>query len=359
MEKVTEPQLLPCLSGEAISRQPLIQPLLLQLKSLISAPPDVYQQLYLATFTAFAEFCQAMPFDVKQPEPYSLLKRQLELAVTALKLRRGYMLPQHSESESIAEQEPLWTYAVFTVCLLTGLARLQTDRAVNLYLNNNEKLGQWSVLAGTLYEPKTYYTITARPNHALIDSSHCMALLVGKLIPSYAMRWLASYPDVFDSWWQAITSGVQVERNDSLMGLIKKAIEEIEYPLHSEKLKAIKKPAASTLEDFTVWLEQQYQDSDNDSENNSFLRVTPGLFIESKRIDDFLSCYPQYSSQEHLLENLHDYLLEKNHSVLHRYRPDRFENRLILEGIILQVMYLPDFLKSLPIQSNFVSEIPL
>ncbi len=228
-------ELQPCLSGDNIARQPRIKPFLVELKSLVSAPPDIYQQLYFATFTAFAEFCQSMPFDLQQPEPYSLLQRQLELAITALKLRRGCMLPQNSESESIAKQEPVWTYAVFTACLLTGLDRLQADRAVGLYLNANEKIGEWSALAGNLYEPKTYYTVNPSTNCHLISSPCFFAFIAGRIIPSCAMRWLAVRPEVFQSWWQTITRDTLAEKPDGLLCLIQQAAEKINYRLTDEK----------------------------------------------------------------------------------------------------------------------------
>lgn len=361
----TNSELKLCLPGEAIARQPLIRPLLLQLKSLVSAPPDIYQQLYLATFTAFAEFCQAMPFDVQQPEPYSLLQRQLELAITALKLRRGRMLPQNSESESIAEQEPLWTYVVFTACLFTGLARLQEDRRVALYVNANEKIGQWSVLAGNLYEQKTHYSVGTQPSRKLIDSSCYMAFLAGRIIPAYAMRWLASYPEVFISWWQAIALGVQVEKADGLILLIKQAAEKIDYPLsyeeviETEKLADLSSSNNQALEDISSWLQQQCEENGCDPERDLLLRIPGGLFIASERIAHFLACNPKYGSQDCLLQNLEDYLLKENNSMIHRYRPDRFEKRLILEGIILKECALPPVVKKLPYQSSFVSEIPL
>ncbi len=361
----TYSELMPCLPGEAISKEPLIRPLLSQLKSLVSAPPDIYQQLYLATFAAFAEFCQAMPFDIQQPEPYSLLQRQLELAITALKLRRGRMLPQNSESESIAEQEPLWTYAVFTACLFTGLARLQKDRTVALYVNANEKIGQWSVLTGNLYEQKTHYSVSTKPNRKLVDSSGYMAFLAGRIVPSCAIRWLTGYSEVFISWWQAITSDIQAEKVDGLTLLIKQAAEKINYPLNpeetmeAEKLIILSSSNKRILEDMTSWLQQQCEENGCDPERDLLLRIPDGLFIASKRIADFLMCYPNYGSQDDLLQNLKDHLLKENDSIIHRYRFAHFEKRLILEGIILNEVDLPPAVKILPYQSSFVSEIPL
>ena len=139
-----------------------------ELKSLISAPVHVYSALYETTLFRLMEFCQAMPQDMNQPKPYSLLMTALENAVAALKIRRGKMLPRHSNSETIAEQEPLWTYAVFTASLWAQLPNLQTDRTVELYKNEQEKIGRWHPLAGNLYEPNTFYKILPEP-HPIAD----------------------------------------------------------------------------------------------------------------------------------------------------------------------------------------------
>lgn len=358
--KKQDTELMPCLSGAALLQQPSIMPWLAQLKLLISAPPDTYQELYLATLLRFAEFCQAMPFDVRRPQPYSLLQRQLELAITALKLRRGCMLPQYSESELIAEQEPLWTYAVFTTCLFTGFSRLQHDRIVELYLNKNDKIGEWSVLAGNLYEPETYYLINPSPSPALVDSAIYLALLIGRIIPACAIRWLANKPEVFHSWWQAITGEITVEKKDGLLQLIEQAAEKIDYPFNdkepSKKSTKTVLFADQALEDILAWLQQRGKTPDHNPESDLLLRIPAGLFIDLNRIADFLNIYPEYSSQAHFLECLDNFLLKDNQSVLHRYRSSRFEKRIVLEGVILQEKYLSPLLKAFPMQSSFVPD---
>lgn len=359
--------LTPCLSGTVIWQQPTLQPYLVQLKQLISAPPDTYQELYMETLLRFAEFCQAMPFDIHEPKPYSLLQRQMELTLTALKLRRGRMLPQHSESEIIAEQEPIWTYAIFTACLLTGLSRLHQDRHVELFLNQQEKIGEWSVLTGNLFEPQTLYKLNDTYNLPLVKPAICNALLVGRIIPTVALRWLTNQPTIFTSWWQAITHENNGQK-DGLSTLIAEAAIKISYPINNEKTDTTSTPnsdqenqfslSIQALEDITTWV-QQYADKECDAERDLLLRIPSGLFIEAKCIADFLKLYPKYDSQKNLLACLNDYLLKENNSPWHRFRSTRFEKRLILDGIILREAFLPPSIKLLPMQSSFVPDIPL
>ena len=215
----------PCLSGEALMKQKTVQRDTALLKQLISAPADIYQQLYLKTLHAVLELCQAIPQDITQSKPYSFMQNQLDLTITALKLRRGKLLPTNANSETIAEQEPLWTYALFSACLLYKLDRIQAVGYIELYKNPSEKLGLWHPVAGSLAEPTTYYSITAEKNTLILDKKAFQSILIGKLIPTVALRWLAQYPTVFQDWQAVIVEHAQP--NNPLQILIQHALDAI------------------------------------------------------------------------------------------------------------------------------------
>src|SRR5262245_7103673 len=221
--------LTPCLSGEIIAKVSALRPYFNALKQLISAPEDIYAELYLTTLHRFCEFCQAMPAMMTQTaaqEPYGLLKQQLNLTIATLKLRRGKMLPPNSDSETIAAQEPLWTYAIFTASLLAYIQHIQTDRTIELYKDKNDLLGTWHPLADSLYEPNTHYLLLAQPHHVNIHTCEFRAALIGKIIPSVALRWLADSPEVFTVWWEAM---VEEKIENVLTRLIQEAAEKINY----------------------------------------------------------------------------------------------------------------------------------
>lgn len=213
-------ELQPCLSGREIAQQAMSRPYLNNIQQLVSAPHDVYQTLYEATLYRFMEFCQAMPLEMNLA-PYSLLHKHLELAVAVLKLRRGYMLPTNADSEAIAEQEPLWTYALFSLALLERLHHLQEDRSVDLYKNPNERIGIWHPFVGRLYEPDTYYQLKSHPQILRVPAKTLQIAIARKMIPSVAMRWLSGYPDIFHDWFAALTQ--ENEDKNSLAQIIRKA----------------------------------------------------------------------------------------------------------------------------------------
>ena len=210
----------PCLTGEQIAHHQEFQTLRRELKALISAPASLYAAFYETTLLRFMEFCQAMPQDMSQPKPYSLLTTALETTVAALKVRRGVMMPRHSNSETIAEQEPLWTYAVFIASLWVRLPDLQRDRTIELYKNEQEKIGIWHPISGNLYEPHMFYKILSKPHPIMVDHTTCVAANVIKIMPSVAYRWLSSDQKVWSAWWEVMTQSAS--QHNELRELIQK-----------------------------------------------------------------------------------------------------------------------------------------
>lgn len=47
-----------------------------------------------------------------------LLAHGLEVALHALKLRRGHLLPQRADTEEIVAKRDIWTFAIFSAALL-------------------------------------------------------------------------------------------------------------------------------------------------------------------------------------------------------------------------------------------------
>ena len=132
------------------------------------------------------------------------------------------MMPRHSNSETIAEQEPLWTYAVFIASLWVRLPDLQIDRTIELYKNEQEKIGVWHPVSGNLYEPHTFYKILPKPHPILINRTTCLAANVIKIMPSVACRWLSSDQKVWSAWWEIMTPVGQYTQR--IMGINSKNI---------------------------------------------------------------------------------------------------------------------------------------
>lgn len=241
------------------------------------------------------EFCQAMPQDMHQPKPYSLLMTTLENTVAALKIRRGKMLPRHSNSETIAEQEPLWTYAVFTASLWAQLPNLQADRTVELYKNEQEKIGRWHPFAGNLYEAQTFYRILPEPHPIAVDSTACLVGSLTRIIPSVAYRWLTNDQKVWLAWWEVVTQSMSP--NNELRPMIEKIVPQ------NKQNKVITASDDSPVNTSAV----SHSDSLKNTEGNSDTHLKNGGIevppVAHEKIDDINSSKEKQNSEEKPIHN--------------------------------------------------------
>jgi len=356
-ENTTFSNLHPCLPGTQILSLPLINSYVIELRQLISAPNDIYKELYLPTLCNFMELCQAMPADIQNPIPYSLLTRRLELAIAALKLRRGHMLPQHSNSETVAEQEPLWTYALFTTSLLVNINHIQSDRTIDLYQDKNKKLGIWHPMVGSLYEVGTCYTILPQAPQLKVEAPTLQTALLGKIIPGVGMRWLVSYPEVFPLWIEAVTGKAAI--NNPLMQPVLEAAQKIDFPL-VENLTITENwehsiPSPTTPANLPpILMEWIAQQADSENKSPSFLRLSEGLFITTAALTAFIAQSATTLSLNALLKELDSVLLKEDEKLFFEYRSINFENRQILEGVIISQEYLNDTLKAYSVRTDFI-----
>ncbi len=357
-----ETPLLPCLTANEIIKEKTLQPYFQALKQLISAPGDIYEELYQTTLNRFSEFCQAMPFSIIKPEPYGLLIQQLKLTIATLKLFRGYMLPINSDSESIAEQEPLWSYAILTASLLTQIDHIQTDRTVMLYQSHSHQLGQWHPLTGCLYEPKTYYQILPTAQQITVNPYLLRITLLGKLIPNVALRWLTGVPPVFTVWWETVVGKMS---KNIFTQIIQKAAEKTDYPLdiHSQgstliidTITAVTPPSnpspkenkSTPLQTLMDWLLQ----SSEKQPNQPAFRVNGGYLLSLTLIESFLSTQTEKNDLSNFIEQIDTQVLKNQDTPLHHYR--RITNRQRIQGIVIAEEHLPDSLKQEAISTNFV-----
>lgn len=239
------------------------------------------------------EFCQALPVD---------------LAIAALKLRRGKMLLIHSDSETIAEQEPWWTYALFTAGLLVNHQQWQNNYRIELYKNVNERLGNWHPISGRLYELDTFYKIIPGPSNLQIDPKLCQAMAIGRVLPTIGLRWLSSYSSNFPIWLKVIQISIQNTADNPLMQLLYQAAISIDSHLlktatvvetnaqvssHDLQDATLKNSFDSTQKEIlgllNEWLFIQARDKAllSESKTPRFLRTHQGMLLTEEVLEEF------------------------------------------------------------------------
>ena len=111
----------------------------------------------------------------------------------------------------------------------------------------------------------------------------------------------------------------------------------------------------TVFEKFTEWLVIKIKENPA-----QVFQVQKGLFISEIFVNSFLKETDQ-SDRVLFLQNLKNanYLIPKENSFYHSLAPIKFENRRILNGIILNRDFLPESLKNLPINNDFKDNILL
>jgi len=95
---------------------------------------------------------------------------------------------------------------------------------------------------------------------------------------------------------------------------------------------------------------KQEQDIDN------ILRVHAGLFITKSRLQEFTENF-QVKSIDNLVQIINPYLVTANNQYYQKYRHKLFENRKLLEGIVIGNQYLNNKWLSHPHRDEFQPDI--
>ena len=292
-----------------------------------------------------------------------------------------------SDSEKIAQQEALWTYALLTAVLFRAIpADWQIAYTVGLYQNEEKRLGTWHPVTGSLYEPQTFYKIESSPDKVspfAMDHSALLTTWTGRLIPSIALRWLGN-SEVFLVWWEALTHPTVNTQNvlfkylRQVAGKLGISLAESSVPLPTQPssvstaaqeaqssamtptpmkpstAKTPASPAQQALTRLNQWLSTQLELA---AEARPFIRVESGLFIDETGLQRMIGQYAMYASVEGLLKSLTEFLITEEDSVMTRYRSIHFESREMRTGIVLATIHLSDDFKTLRVDKQFTPDL--
>jgi hypothetical protein len=381
-------KLFPCLPGHEIIQNGCAD-LAQEIRNLISAPFKIYQDSYEKTLWHFAEICQSMPY-AENETTYSLLERQLNICIAALKLKRGKLLPENAAPENMAKEEARYCYAIFMAGLLYGLDKIQHDRKIIFYNEKNEKRevgGQWSPLTveatrHSVISINSRFDIQWTPCAAseILPHSTFICLIAAHIIPPKTMQWMSENRQLVPLWWNAMTGDHSEKENNSISDIIQKAVmfidqqantcdKNIEKPDKKEtkiaeletkenkenkennENKKNKENPEDVLKKFLDFLETR-----KDQDPNNILHVEAGLFITTILLQELASSLDE-KSVDVILEKIKIFLLSENKQYYQKFRHKIFESRRFIEGIIIKKEYLYDSLKQLPVNQEFQPDI--
>jgi conjugal transfer pilus assembly protein TraI len=199
--------LLPVLPTERLLTQHDRPVLLRRINHLLSVPQPHFESLYHVAILRYARFVQQLPASEAHHHagPGGMLDHGLEVLASALALRRGYLLPQGAESERVAREQDLWTYAVFTAALLHDIGKPAVDQRVRLFDRRQRPLGIWDPWRGPMDQRVVWYEVEFLRDRVHGLHERVATLLAHFIVPEAGLSWLTSDREVLAAWVAAVS----------------------------------------------------------------------------------------------------------------------------------------------------------
>ena len=234
------------------------------IRQYFGVPETVWVSTHEQLLNNYAQRVQLLPAneDDHHTEPGGLLRHSLETANHAIKIRRGYMLPNGASSERISEQQEIWNFAVLCAALLHDIGKSITQATISLR-NHEGNESRWSLVYGDIPLDASYRLQFRRQPP---DQYHqtIPLLIAGQIIPLSALQWLTHYPEVFSVW--RLTLSGQYDEAGVFGEIIRKISHDAQKITPSQKEKCKSKnqeqrnssPPSSSSESETPQIDLQY-----------------------------------------------------------------------------------------------------
>ena len=157
---------LPILTAAQITDLLHLETRLKSIEKLTGAGQAYYQLLYEPALRQYLESVQLAPASAAHHHagPGGLVVHTLDVIDLALRKRKSYNLPQRSNAEAIAEQEHIWTYAIFAGAILHDIGKMVCS--TKLVLESGSVWTPYSSLAQGLLTGKF------GPDHTFAKGDH-------------------------------------------------------------------------------------------------------------------------------------------------------------------------------------------
>jgi integrating conjugative element relaxase (TIGR03760 family) len=162
------------------------------IEKLTGAGSEYFQLLYAPALRQYIESVQLAPASTAHHHagPGGLVVHTLDVIDHALRKRKSYNLPQQSVPEIIAQQEHVWTYAIFGGALLHDIGKLVCN--TKLVLDTG---AVWTPHhASILNSGATHYTVVFERGVYNLHTHLSNGFL--HLLPPRGRGWLAQFPDI-------------------------------------------------------------------------------------------------------------------------------------------------------------------
>ena len=250
-----------------------------KIRQYFGVPESVWVSTHEQLLHNFACRVQLLPASeaLGHTEPGGVLRHRLETVNHAMKIRRGYMLPNGASTECISEQQEIWNFTVFCSVLLHDIGNSITDVVISLQDEKGSE-SQWLLACGDIPAGALYRSVFCREQQDKYHQS-VQLLVTGQIIPKTAIQWLSRYPDVFNLWLLTLSgryteagilgeiitkadqyaAGKPLSQNDENQRLQSQAESEPQ-PSGQPVATSRRAKAKQTGQEFLQWLRQQIVD---------------------------------------------------------------------------------------------------
>lgn len=162
-----------------------------------------FERYYLAALRRYAAWAQQLPASEAHhhAHPGGLLDHGLEVAVAALRVRQGHLLPPGAPPEEAVLKKDVWTYAVFTLALLHDAAKPAVDQRVTLFdgAGASRVWNPWEGAIGGLPRVRGYQ-VAFRRGRDYQHHQRAGLMLAPALVGASGLAWLQAEPAAFSAW---------------------------------------------------------------------------------------------------------------------------------------------------------------
>jgi integrating conjugative element relaxase (TIGR03760 family) len=177
-----------------------------QLEELAGTTPLHFERYYLAALHRFAAFVQECPASESHHHAHlgGLLDHALEVAVTALRFRQGYLLPPGVPPEQAVHVRDRWTYAVFAAALVHDAGKPAVDQIITVF-GADSRTWRWNPWDLALPDDPNarWYQVAFLKNRRYRLHEQAAPLLAPRLLGADGLAWLAEEPEAFAQWLAA------------------------------------------------------------------------------------------------------------------------------------------------------------
>lgn len=193
----------PIRAGKLRLQEPGYHEFVRQLKSLIGQTGDVFSGCYEALLVNYADFVQLLPEDCALPAR-SMLNVALKRSYLTTKEFLQHMQARHGKNFHQQGQGARLIYAVFSASLLFRVAKVVSDKQIQLCDKNGKVIKHWMYFDQPLTKSAKHFKmrlVNTMPDAVL---RHMTVVLAKQLMPVLGFAWLAEDLPLLGSWFSAL-----------------------------------------------------------------------------------------------------------------------------------------------------------